>query len=290
MANDAQATGWLRHMATTEHHAPNPIVTHQFASLAAVEGLVHGVSTRAGGVSGEPYGSLNLGFHVGDEAAHVLENRRRFCAAVGVDADAVVAGDQVLGNAVAWVTEAHRGRGAAELETALPHTDALITDAVDVPLMAFSADCPLVLIVEPRRRAIGLAHASRRGTLEHVAERTVAAMVRLLDAEPAEMLAAIAPSIGPCCYEVGPDLAAAVRDTYADSADFLAERDGRHTLDLWAGNVSQLARAGIPPSHIELPSVCTRCHASRFFSHRASAGPTGRFGAVLALTGSADVA
>lgn len=290
MASDAQAAVYRRHMATTEPQAPNPIVTHQFASLAAVEGVVHAVSTRAGGVSREPYGSLNLGFHVGDEAAHVLANRRLFCAAVGVDADAVVAGDQVLGHAVAWVTESHRGRGATDLESALPHTDALITDTPGVPLMAFSADCPLVLLVEPRRRAIGLAHASRRGTLEHVVERTVAAMVRLLDADPARMLAAIAPSIGPCCYEVGPDLAADVHDTYADSADFLAERDGRHFLDLWAANASQLSRAGIPPSHIELPGVCTCCHASRFFSHRASAGPTGRFGAVLALAAPPDAA
>jgi len=182
------------------------LVIHRFNSLANLDGVVHAVSTRHGGVSIGPYASLNLGLHVGDSADAVLENRRRVCEAAGVELDSLVAGAQVLGNAVAWVTEADRGRGAKDQASALPDTDALVTDSPGVVLVAFSADCALVALVDPCRRAIGLAHASRRGTLGHVAARTVRAMQRLFGCQPADLVAAIGPSIGPCCYEVGPEV------------------------------------------------------------------------------------
>ena len=182
------------------------MVIHRFNSLANLDGVVHAVSTRHGGVSIGPYASLNLGLHVGDSADAVLENRRRVCEAAGVELDSLVAGAQVLGNAVAWVTEADRGRGAKDQASALPDTDALVTDSPGVVLVAFSADCALVALVDPCRRAIGLAHASRRGTLGHVAARTVRAMQRLFGCQPADLVAAIGPSIGPCCYEVGPEV------------------------------------------------------------------------------------
>lgn len=258
-------------------------MVHLFRSLQGLDGVVHGVSTRHGGVSRGPFESLNLGLHVGDEPEAVAENRQRFCRAVGVEPDDLVAGAQVLGNAVAWVTEADRGRGASDLASALPDTDALITDSRGVALITFSADCPLVALVDPRRRAVGVAHASRRGTLGQVAARTVRAMERLLGCDPADMLAAVAPSIGPCCYEVGDEVLAEARAALPDADRYFHRRDGRLHLDLWAANAAQLAAAGVPPERIELAGVCTRCHADEFFSHRASGGRTGRFALVLGL-------
>jgi len=258
-------------------------MVRELPPLARLDGFVHGVSTRRGGVSRGPFESLNLGLHVGDDPAAVLENRRRLCQALGVELDALVAGDQVLGNVVAWATEAHRGRGARHANTALPHTDALVTDTPGLVLAAFSADCPLVALADPVRRAVGLAHASRRGTLGSIALRTVRAMERLLGCRPADMVAAIAPSIGPCCYEVGGEVAAEARAALPDAERFLARRNGRWHMDLWAANAAQLAEAGLDPRRIEPPSLCTRCRAETFFSHRASGGTTGRFAVLLGI-------
>ena len=261
-----------------------PVVLHRFRSLAQLDGVRHGVTTRAGGVSTGPFASLNLGLHVGDEPGAVLENRRRACAALGVEPGSLVAGAQVLGNAVAWVTGADRGRGALDPDDALPDTDALITDAPGVTLVAFSADCPLVALVDPGRRAIGLAHASRRGVLGRVAARTVRAMERLLGCEPADLAAAIGPSIGPCCYEVGDEVFDAARRALPGAERFFTRRGDRHHLDLWAATAGQLVEAGVPRQRIEVAGLCTCCHADEFFSYRAARGPTGRFALLLGLT------
>ncbi len=258
-------------------------MVHQFRSLADLAGVVHGVSARAGGVSRRPYASLNLGFHVGDAPNQVLENRRRFCAALGLPLENIVAARQVLGRAVSWVTEADRGRGAWSLETALPSTDALITDSRGVTLAAFSADCPLVALVDPVRQAVGLAHASRRGTFGRVTARAVLAMEGLLGCRAADMVAAIAPCIGPCCYEVGPEIEAEARDRAPHAAEFFVRRRGALHFDLWAANRAQLIEAGLAADHIELAGVCTQCHAEIFYSYRAAEGATGRFALVLAL-------
>lgn len=263
--------------------AQSGIVLQRFASLSRLGGVVHAVSTRHGGVSGEPFASLNLGLHVGDAPEAVLENRRRLCEAVGIRLESLVVGAQALGNAVAWVTEAERGRGARDHASAIPDADALITDTPGLTLIAFSADCPLVAVVDPRRRAVGLAHASRRGTFGHVAERTVRAMERLLGCRPADMVAAISPSIGGCCYEVGEEVRREAETSLPDAERFFTSRGGRLHLDLWAANASQLIEAGLASERIEVAGICTRCHSEEFFSYRASNGKTGRFALLLGL-------
>jgi YfiH family protein len=203
---------------------------------------------------------------------------------VGVEPGSLVAGAQVLGNAVAWVTEADRGRGAADLASALPDTDALITDSRGVALITFSADCPLVALVAPRRRAIGVAHASRRGTLGQVAARTVRAMTRLLGCDPGEMIAAIAPSIGPCCYEVGEDVMQAVRGAFAPADGLLlpAADPTKAYFNLAAANERWLVAAGV--GQIEVAGICTACRTDEFFSYRREHGKTGHFGLLVGLS------
>jgi YfiH family protein len=255
-------------------------MVHPLPSLAQFPWLACGVSTRHGGVSAPPFDTLNIGLHVGDDRDAVLENRRRFCEALGGALDSLVTGAQVLGSAVAWVTEADRGKGASDTETSLPDTDALITDSPGVSLLAFSADCPLVAVVDIERRAIGLAHASRKGTFGRIAARTVAAMQKVLGCRPEAMHAAIAPCIGPCCYEVGREI---LGDAPPGFSRYFTQRDRTFHLDLWTANVEQLAEAGLPPDHIERPSACTCCSPDRFFSYRAAGGRTGRFGLLLGI-------
>ena len=131
--------------------------------------------------------------------------------------------------------------------------------------------------------AIGLAHASRRGTLGQVAARTVRAMKRLLRCEPAAMLAAVAPSIGACCYQVGEEVLEEARAALPRAERFFTRRNDALYLDLWAANVAHVVEAGVPREQIELSGICTCCHADEFFSYRASGGKTGRFALLLGL-------
>ncbi len=253
---------------------------HPLPTLDIFPWLACGVSTRHGGVSEAPFDTLSLGLHVGDDSDAVIENRRRFCEDVGVELDSVVAGAQVLGRSVAGGTEADRGKGARDAASALPDTDALITDSPGVSLLAFSADCPLVAVVDPERRAIGLAHASRKGTFGRITARTVLAMEKLLGCRPDAMHAAMAPCIGSCCYEIGPEI---LRDAPNDMGQHFHERKGRLFLDLWEANVEQLIDTGLPADHVERPQACTCCSPEIYYSYRASGGRTGRFGLLLAL-------
>jgi uncharacterized protein, YfiH family len=243
-------------------------------------GWLHGFSGRAGGVSRGPYASLNLGLHVGDDPACVLENRRRLCRAAGIDPGSLVVGQQVHGAQVAVVTPRDRGRGAFSPDDAIPGVDALITDAPGVVLMALYADCVPVFIYDPKRRAVGLAHAGWKGTAAGIAGRTLAAMADAFGTRPEDCWAAIGPSIGPCCYEVGEDVAA--RFSALDPA-LVREQGESRRLDLWAANEQQLVAAGVPPAQVTSARLCTRCLQETFFSHRAQGGRAGRMAAFIGV-------
>jgi len=266
----------------TEVRSEGGVVFHRFGLL---EGFVHALSGREGGVSRGPFASLNLGFGVGDEPEAVVENRRRFAEAAGFKVGSVVAGRQVLGNAVAWVSDIHRSRGALEPESALAETDALVTDTPGLVLMAFSADCPLVAIADPMRGAVGLAHASRKGTFGRVVERTVRAMVALFGCEPSAMRAVVGPSICPACYEVGEETIEECRAGWPEGERFFVREGGRLAFNLRSANRAQLVGCGLSEERVEVVEACTRCRQDRFFSHRGSGGRTGRFVFALGVPG-----
>jgi hypothetical protein len=164
-----------------------------------------------------------------------------------------------------------------------PQADGIITDAHDVPLVMRFADCVPVLLYDPVKRAIGLAHAGWRGTVAGIGPATVQAMVDTYGSRPADIVAGVGPSIGPCCYEVGPEVVAQVRETFGTTRGLVepeTEAHGPH-LDLWEANRRALEKAGV--QRIELSGLCTACHTHEFFSHRAEAGRTGRFGVILVL-------
>jgi polyphenol oxidase len=238
--------------------------------------LVHGISTRLGGASQGPLASLNLGHTVGDAADLVEANHRTLFAALGIPAERVVTAHQVHSNRVALV-------GGPDVGQALPETDALITDAPGVYLMLRYADCVPVLLFDPRRRAVGLAHAGWQGTVAHVAARAAEAMISHLGCHPQDILGAIGPSIGPCCYQVGPEVVARVEEAFPGGHGLLVRRqpDGHAHLDLWAANAYQLARVGL--QQIETAHLCTACRTDLFYSHRAERGRTGRLAAIIGL-------
>jgi len=242
-------------------------------------------STRAGGVSEEgPLGTLNLGFRAADLASRVRENRRRFADALALDAASFACGRQVHGRGVALATRESRGRGALDPESAFPDCDALVTGEAGVPLLVLSADCPVVVIADRRRPALGAAHAGWRGLLGGVLEATVAALARELGSRPADLAAAISPCIGPCCFEIGDDVVAAGRSALTGFyAHLRPGRAERPHLDLGAVAAAILARAGLDPSAVAPPPACTRCRGADLYSHRGSQGRCGLLGTAAVL-------
>jgi YfiH family protein len=248
-------------------------------------GVAAVVTTRHGGVSVGPYDSLNLGDHVGDDHEAVMENRRRLCAALGVDRLTVA--DQQHGNRVAIVDRANAGRGhdgVADSAGAFPATDAMITDLPGAALTILVADCAPVVLFDPVYRAIGVAHCGRAGTALGVLPGTVEAMAASFGSAPEDLLVGIGPAVGAGSYEIGDAQAAEITAAFgAEAARLLkATRPGHCTLDVVGGLRIQLGQAGVKDANVYDMAIDTRTATDDFFSDRA-ARPCGRFMAVAML-------
>ena len=256
----------------------------QFASFQQTGKISHGFTTRLGGVSLAPYDGLNMALHVGDDPAKVRMNRDLICTALGMKVEDLVAGEQVHGSEVAVVTAEHKGRGALDYDTALPATDALITNVPGVPLSSYYADCVPILFYDPVKTCVGLAHAGWRGTVQEIAGKTVARMTEVYGSEPADILAGIGPSIGPCCYQVDLPVQQALEKTFGYWQELLKPvGEGRWLLDLWETNRKILLASGIPGSNITVANICTCCQAKELFSYRADQGKTGRMASLIMI-------
>ena len=239
-------------------------------------GVIHAVFARRGGVSPEPWASLNMGGSVGDEKSRVLENRRRAVSALGLSSSSVYDVWQVHGNEVA-IADAPRPP-----ETPYRQADIILTDKPGVILLMRFADCVPILLHDPVRKVVGLAHAGWLGTVKGTVRVAVEAMQNRYHSDPGDILAAIGPSIGPDHYEVGPDVVIQVQQAFRESPEkFLTVLDGHMFFNLWEANRKHLELAGVRTT--EIAGLCTACHTDDWFSHRAEKGRTGRFGAVIAL-------
>ncbi len=235
--------------------------------------LVHAVFTRLGGASSPPYASLNLSQVVGDDPAAVAANYERVCGALGIRRSQIATSYQMHSADVLTVAAADGGRLVGQ-------GDAMITDQPGVYLSMRFADCTPLLLHDPVRRAVGIAHAGWRGTLKNVAGSVVRAMVERLGCSPGDITAAIGPAIGPCCFQVGSDVIRAVEAARGDALDLLHRRAGeRAYFDLWEANRRQFVEAGV--GRVAVAGLCTVCRVDHFFSHRAEQGQTGRFAAII---------
>jgi YfiH family protein len=219
-------------------------------------------STRQGGVSKGLYASLNLGRKLGDDPALVDENRRRLCETVGADAEGLALNFQIHSARV------NRARAAAR---AAPG-DGLWTDEPGLPMLALTADCVPIALVrsDGERPAAAVLHAGRVGLLSGIVEAGVGAL------GSGRLAAAIGPAIGPCCYDVGEEVAARYRARFGRSI----VRDGR--LDLWSAAERLLREAGV--EHVERFDLCTVCDPDRFFSYRRDGKPRGGQGVLAVVT------
>ena len=247
----------------------------------ALAGVRHGFSTRRGGVSASPWDTLNLGVGRGDDDACVQENYRRFCAVIGVDAEKCVLSKQVHEANVRVVTEADCGKGLRRARD-YDSVDGMICAVPDVPLTVFSADCNVILLYDPVRRAAGAAHAGWRGTALGIAQRTVEAMVSRFGCDPAQIRAAIGPAIGPCCFETDGDVPAALRSALGrDAEPFMHWNGQKWHIDLKGVNALWLHRAGV--AQIDVCSCCTACRGDLFWSHRRLGNARGAQAAMICL-------
>jgi hypothetical protein len=256
----------------------------QFKNLACFPELFHAVTTRAGGVSPEPFSSLNLGNNTGDSEAHVQTNYERLSRALGFDLQRVVSSHQVHGTEIAIINTAPARSRPFPAAHVLDGYDGFITAVPNIPLLIRVADCVPVILYETDRKALAVVHAGWKGTVGGIAAKAAGLMVQHCQCDIKKIMAGIGPSIGPCCYEVRQDVAESFRQTMPYSRFFLSEEaEGIFSLDLQEANRLQLLVAGLAPEHIELSWLCTGCNSNLFFSHRGEKGKTGRFALVAGL-------
>jgi len=259
--------------------------------------LVHGFSTRPGGVSPlEGRKVLNLGFMEWDTHENVAENRRLLQAALDAE-------DFVLSPLKQIHSDAIRLFSAAPALAC--KGDGSVTNRPGLLLVMQTADCVPILLVDPQKRAVAAIHAGWKGTLARIAEKAVGRMRLEFGSKPADLLAALGPSIGPCCYEVGADFVTKFTAQFADASDYFDEpRTGDEPnplqwlsmappghqppprnvhLDLPKANRAQLLAAGLRPQNIFLSGLCTACRTDLFFSHRREGVSTGRLMSVIGI-------
>ena len=269
----------------------------QVPALAKLPWLVHGFSTRPGGVShrdGEKV--LNLGFAEWDSRENVLQNRRRFQSALGASDLELICLNQIHSDVI-------------HLFDAAPTTpcqgDASATNRPGLLLSVQTADCVAILLVDPKKRAIAAVHAGWRGTLQRIVAKAIGKMQMQFKTKPADLLAAIGPAIGGCCYEVGTEVAIQFQSQFADAPEWFDEfRTGDEPnpiqwldmmppghqpppknvlLDLRKANRAQLLHAGLRTAKIFCSDLCTACRGDLLFSYRKEGATSGRLMSVIGI-------
>jgi YfiH family protein len=251
--------------------------------------LRHGFSTRAGGVS-TVYGgnSLNLGWTKEDDSTLVAENRRRLMQVAAGSSSEQTAPRAITVRQVHSTTTlvVRVGDGPFETEQAraILEGDGLMTALPGAYLGIQTADCVPVMVVDLVKRAVAVFHAGWRGTVAGIVEAGVAKMADEFGSRPSDLIAAVGPSIGACCYTVGDEVRTAFSDKYSYTDQlFHADR-----LDLWEANRRQLLEAGVPAAKITVVGECTGCAVDasgerKYFSHRIDRGVTGRMMSVVGI-------
>lgn len=297
----------------SEKSAPTDCTILISPLFEAIPWLVHGFSTRYGGVSIPPYspskrGELNLGRLKWDSAANITENRRRFIGALPGKDFQLLTLNQIHSDLLRSVGGMSGHAGRSPCEDSL-RGDGQITAQPGLLLSILSADCLPILIADTRQRVVASIHCGWRGTLRRIAQKGVGRMMMLHGSRPADLRVAIGPGIQACCFEVGEDVLRAFESQFNQSLKCFAlppererpfaerhalmyrnvikypllEKPKKYHLDLVKANVSQLAAAGVPAENIWTDAPCTHCHPRQFFSHRRDALRAGRMMSVIGI-------
>ena len=250
-----------------ENEIRNGLPILYFPELSSFRFIDHLFTTRDGGVSEGEFSTLNLSFTRGDKEEAVRENFRRVARALSVTEDRFVFTDQTHTNVVGHVGEEDAGKGLTR-EKDYEGVDALITDEPKLVLSAFFADCVPIYFVDPKKKAIGLAHAGWRGTVSRIAAAVVAEMRDTFGTKEE-------------------DLHDMFRMAFRKDERAVLRRteSGKYQLDLWYANEIILTDVGVPFSQITVAGLCTSCRSRLLFSHRATKGHRGNLGAFIMIRG-----
>jgi len=240
----------------------------KFNVLNGDERLIHGYSTRIGGISLPPFDSLNTGLHTADDKEAVRHNRKLFWEKLGVDPERLVFPEQVHSDTVMIVNQPGR----------VPACDALVTNTPQLFLTVQTADCFPVFFYDPVRQAVGLAHSGWRGTAGNIAGKTVDIMRQHCGSEPSDIRAAVGAGVQQSCYQVDEKTAAHFHEKY-----LIPDGPGHFLLDLLSAITDQLQERGILLQSIEADKTCTHCAESLYYSHRRDNNRSGRMMAVIGI-------
>jgi polyphenol oxidase len=242
-----------------------PVIFSAFSTVIAAQ------STRHGGVSSEPFASLNLGLSSGDERENVLENRRRFFNGLGIGPDEVALGFQVHGDRSL----------RAEQPGNYDRYDAFMTNRKNVFVAVSIADCTPVLIYDAENEAVAAIHAGWKGTMQRIVAKTLQAMQTDFGTQPQHCFASVGTCISECSFEVNADVSEHFENRFKR---FDAARN-KFFVDLKRANTTQLSDFGIPVSQIEISPFCTVIHNADYFSYRREGQRSGRMLAVIGIRG-----
>ncbi len=250
-------------------------------------GVLHGFSTKKGGVSEGIYKSMNLSFSRGDDEEAVMENHRRLASSLGYEVESLVFSDQVHKTNIRTVTREDCGKGILK-ERDYAEIDGLITNDPEVTLITFYADCIPLYFVDPVKKVVAMAHSGWRGTVSRIGQKMIERMSNEFSCERRDIRCVIGPGICQGCYEVSEDVAQEFQREFLEHQwqnILLDKKNGKYQLNLWEANRIILHEAGIAPSNIETSGLCTCCHQDLLFSHRATGGKRGNLAGIISCRG-----
>ncbi|MDP4181966.1 MAG: peptidoglycan editing factor PgeF [Bacillota bacterium] len=256
----------------------------QFNNLKKYENiLTHGFTTRIGGVSEGECATLNMGFNRKDIRENIIENYNRITKALNIDISNLVFSNQVHDKKIKLVDENDRGKGILK-ESDIKGYDGLITDKRGVALVTFYADCVPLLFLDPVKRVIATSHSGWRSTVREIGKETVITMNKEYGCKSEDILAAVGPSIGKCCFEVGNEVYEEF-DARLGDIDGYCERisDEKLKINLQGIIKRTLLQSGLSEENICMSDICTKCNNDTFFSHRGDMGKTGSLAAIMQL-------
>jgi hypothetical protein len=275
---------YLDRKRTTHINTKNGVVYITFEKLERPE-IVHGFTTRYGGVSKGYLGTMNVSFHRGDIPENVMENHRRLGSAIGYDYNKLVFSDQIHETRIHKVTEEDMGKGIVRPSDIIG-IDGLMTNVPGIPLMTFYADCVPIYFYDPVKKVVALNHSGWKGTVGKISAVMISRLHEEYGCEASDIICAIGPSICHSCYEVSEDVALQFKKAYSHEqyeSMIEAKENGKYQLDLHRANYYNLTNAGVKPENIDITDICTCCNPNLLFSHRASHGNRGNLGAVIML-------
>lgn len=238
-------------------------------NLTNIEFIKHFFSTRIGGISTGIYESLNLGLYTNDVDENVKNNLNKIFSSTKMNRDRITYLKQIHSDRIFQVNKDNY------MDVRGQEGDALITSEKGIPIGVFTADCIPLILVDSYNKVVAVVHAGWKGTALNIAGKVLKHMKINMGTDFKNVAAAIGPSIGPCCFEVGPEV--------AKRFNFVYEKGNKLYVDLWKENVKQITDLGVLGEKITTCSICTSCNSNIFFSYRKESGNTGRLGTFIEI-------